>query len=225
MYFDRILHAFLNFLKYEDYLPDSVCLCVLLHISALLSHWTCFKKEDVVLSDLVKLSCKMDGIMIIYLGHSNLRIRKCCISILSSFYKIFDKYEIKESKPFLSLYSILLKDDFDIQNLAIKSFATKNLPQDSLSPRVLGALGHFTVMELICSDYGFLYQYFYGSLVTKFVFKGRLKALRHCCKFLLSMFVPILSKNLSNDLPEDVMTHRMRILLCLSVAGIPVTFF
>jgi hypothetical protein len=214
------MHGFLNYFKNNSTADDVTVTTFLLHLLAILQAWvkegSSLRVVDPQL--LFKLSCKMDGLLLIFLGRANVRIRRTCLSILMLMHTILENMSIKAAVPGLSLFTILMKFDDAIGKEAIFAFATQQMSSNALEPLILGGLDILSFFEVAACEYSHLYRFFYGAAVSFFALHGRHKAIRHCGKFLKQMVVQTIT-NMKQVTQNSLFDHTSNMILLLGLAG------
>ena len=214
------MHGFLNYFKNNSTSDDVTVTTFLLHLLAILQ--ACVKEgsslRGVDPQLLFKLSCKMDGLLLIFLGRANVWIRRTCLSILMLMHTISENMNSKAAIPGLSLFAILMKFDETIGKEAIFTFATQQMSSNSLEPLILGGLDLLFFFEVAACEYSHLYRFFYGAAVSLFGIHGRHKAVRHCGKFLKQMVVQTIT-SMKNLTPHALFDHTSNMTLLLGLAG------
>ncbi|KAJ1547040.1 hypothetical protein HK096_004430, partial [Nowakowskiella sp. JEL0078] len=224
-----IINGFLNFIKTTPF-QDDIALCTILsHLNSLLNFWT--QREGIektkgipIEKDFVyRLSCKLDGCVMIMLGRPNTRIRKYCLQILTDFYTIQQStIPHPEAAEQLPLHAIILRHDEEISKFSMYGFMERDLHGYALVPKVTSVLTILSVREVAQSDFTILFRYYLGEISRKFMTFGRQKAIKHAAKFSLMVAVPYMTSVATVD-TDFVATYSSYLVLMMSLAGAPLT--
>jgi hypothetical protein len=217
-----MIRGFLSFFKAPVMMDENLVLSYLLHLLVLVNKWIDDGVESSEkASQVLKVSCKLDALMIILLGRPTVRIRKTCMQILKKMQNAVDIiYSTSQQSGKLTLYQILTIHDDDISKAAIFAFADKNLALDALSPSIIGGMSITGFRDVCASDFAHLYTYYYGALINQFLLHGREKSLRHAGKYLRHIAIPFIGNPLIRN-PEGFYSYHSHIILLLSLAGVP----
>jgi hypothetical protein len=219
----RIVNGFINFLKFSHHQDDISIRTMLLQLSRLLSLW---KQDNDTASHtsedkniFYRVSCKLDGLMLIMLARANGEVRKTAIQILADFYAITEGGVDENQGEDMSLYAILMKTEVDLPRYATYAFLENYYVGSCLSPQISAGLNLLSVADVASSDFSGLFKYYLGEICSQFTSLGRGKALRHCVKFLRILVVPYLSKRMSRSV--HVLMYGSCLVLLTSMAGVP----
>ena len=183
------IQGFLSYFSNDSLLDDNSVLNLLLHLLVLLKDWD---GEDInrasFKSDIVmKISSKLDSLILIFLGRANPRIRKTSLLILLYADKIFRQI-VGPKKS--SLLSIILNFENIIIKESILAFGKDHLAQYALSESVISGLDCVGFFEVAFSNYLHLYRYYYGSLSKLFAKHGDNRSICHMYLYMNAMVLP-----------------------------------
>jgi hypothetical protein len=159
------VNGFINFLKFSHHQDDISISTMLLQLSRLLSLWKqdndpgSHTPED---RDIFyRVSCKLDGLMLIMLARSNGEIRKTAIQILADFHAITDsssRGDPSREGDDMTLYAILRKTEGNLPRYATYSFLENYYVGSCLSPQISAGLNLLSVADVAASDFSGLFK-------------------------------------------------------------------
>lgn len=220
------MNGFINFLKFSHHQDDISINTMLFHLSRLISLWKqdndtldmgSLEQQDVF----YRVSCKLDALMLILLARANGNIRKTAIQILADFYAVTEassksKDAFKENGD-MPLYAVLRKVEEELPRTACYAFLESYYVGSCLSPQISASLELLSLSDAVSSDFSGLFKFYLGELCCHFIRLGRVKALRHCVKFMKRLVVPFLVKRSSRSIP--FLTYSSYLVLLTSLAG------
>ncbi|KAJ3127740.1 hypothetical protein HK098_005857 [Nowakowskiella sp. JEL0407] len=228
-----IINGFLNFIKTTPF-QDDIALCTILsHLSLLISTWVHreglertladveLDKDDKIKDFVYRVSCKLDGCMLVMLGRPNTRIRKICLQTLADFHTILEAViPNRDPERNLSLHSIITKYGSRISKYSMYAFMERDLHGYALVPKVTAGLTLLSVRDVALSDFTPLFRYYLGETARVFMQYGRQKALKHAAKFIHSVAIPYMT-SVANVDGDFVATYSSYLVLMMSMAGAP----
>lgn len=159
------MNGFINFLKFSHHQDDVSISTMLLQLSRLLSLWKqdndpgSHSPED--RDVFYRVSCKLDGLMLIMLARANGGIRKTAIQILADFYAITESsnhQKGRDDEEDLPLYAILRKAETDLPRYAAYSFLENFYVGSCLSPQISAGFTLLSVADVASSDFSGLFK-------------------------------------------------------------------
>jgi hypothetical protein len=210
----------LQHFKVTPHLDDVSVLTSLLHLLVVMQSISKDPAQYRILvpSALGKLSCKLDAVMIQFLGRSNIEIRKTCITIMILMQNILDDVKGALQTGELTLLGIITSHGDSITKESYFYFGEQKLAPNALEPEILAGLVSVTFLEALASHYSRFYRFLFCSLVTKIALYGRHKSIRHTGKYLRQIVIPqINSVKIGNS--QMKFDYTSNIILLLGLCG------
>ncbi|OUM59803.1 hypothetical protein PIROE2DRAFT_63538 [Piromyces sp. E2] len=222
-----IIKGFVNLLKRTEH-QDDVSICTILtHLDFLLKMWVnkdMYAPDDPINDDdAYRISCKLDGAMLVMMSRESPRIRMLAYEILTDFNEIqkvvCNSLEL-DNEVKLPLASILEEQETVIARQGMYAFLEKDLYGYIVTPKMASVLTIIHPKEVAASDYSYLYKYYLGETARQFVNFGRVKALRQCAKFLMISAIPYITAQSIVD-SEYITAYDSYMVLLMALAGVP----
>ncbi|KAI8802456.1 hypothetical protein BJ742DRAFT_542930 [Cladochytrium replicatum] len=237
-----VVNGFLNYIKTTPFQDDITMTTVLTHMSTLLRVWTQVEKPlrhldntaalnavamtglpippQIDRNALYKVSCKLDGCMLVMLARPNAVLRHRVLEILKDFNGLLEEQGILEALDAPTLRTIMLVQGRHVSRHGLYGFMEKDLHGYALGPKVTAGLTLLTIEEVAKSEVNSLNRYFVGELARLFARDARGKARRHAAKFLVRLALPLMT-SVANIDASFVMTYGSFSALLFALAGVP----
>lgn len=225
-----IINGFINYLKSTPY-NDNVSICtIVLMVAVLLNLWPLSAEKRLSINPDIfyRVSCKLDAIMLIIMTRPYTRIREMCMQILNDFQNI-QKDQLKNVKReslFLRkgtpLIQILFDNELIIRKRATYAFLEKSSRGSNLTPTNAAGLKLPDFLDVARSQYSQYFNYYLAELAVLFCKLGREKATRHCAKFLIVLFIPVMGQAIAEKHLKYILPYSAGMNLVFALAGTPV---